>query len=92
MGLSSTEASFVVAHGWISPWVAMVDDAKYQAEVTRLADLGIKTWAQTHGPVYEGAQVDRAIELLRAVPSGPAVPQPGQDDLDAIVAAVLLAA
>ncbi len=70
----------------------MIDDAKYQAEVTRLADLGIKTWAQTHGPVYEGADVDRAVELLRAVPSGPAVPQPGQDDLDAIVASVLLAA
>ena len=50
----------------------MVDDAKYQAEVTRLADLGIKTWAQTHGPIYEGAHIDRAIELLRAVPSAPA--------------------
>ena len=60
--------------------------------MTRLADLGIKSWAQTHGPVYEGAHVDRAVELLRAVPSGPEVPQPGQDDLDAIVAPVLLAA
>jgi hypothetical protein len=70
----------------------MVDDTKYQAEVSGLADLGIKTWAQTHGPVYEGAHVDRAVKLLRAVPSGPVVPQPGQDDLDAIVASVLLAA
>ena len=44
------------------------------------------------GPVYEGAHIDRAIELLRSVPAGPAVPQPGQADLDAIVASMLVAA
>jgi flavorubredoxin len=92
MPVDELAASFVVAHGWISPWVAMVDDAKYQAEVTRLAKLGITTWAQTHGPVYEGAHIDRAIELLRAVPAGPVVPQPGQADLDTIVGSILLAA
>ncbi|MGH9134660.1 MAG: hypothetical protein ACRDZZ_12025, partial [Ilumatobacteraceae bacterium] len=84
--------NFVVSHGWISPWIEMVDDAKYQAEVTRLANLGIRTWAQTHGPVYEGTYVDRAIELLRAVPAGALAPQPGQADLDAIVASMLVAA
>jgi flavorubredoxin len=84
--------SFVTAPGWVSPWLAMVDDAKYQAEVTRLADLGIRTWAQTHGPVYEGHHIARAIELLRTVPAGPAVPQPGQADLDAIVSSMLAAA
>jgi hypothetical protein len=85
-------ASFVVAHGWISPWVSMVDDAKYQAAVDRIADLGITTWVQTHGPVYEGRHIDRAIELLRTVPAAGETPQPGQSDLDAIVAAALVAA
>jgi flavorubredoxin len=85
-------ASFVVAHNWVSPWVAMVDDAKYQAEVDRIADLGITTWVQTHGPVYEGAHIDRAIELLRIVPAADAAPQPGQAELDAIVASMLVAA
>ncbi len=36
-------ASFVVAHGWISPWIAMVDDTKYQLAVNRIAELGITT-------------------------------------------------
>lgn len=85
-------ASFVSGHGWLSPWVAMVDDTKYQAEVDRIADLGITTWVQAHGPVYEGAHIDRAIELLRTVPSAEPAPQPGQTDLDTIVAAVLVAA
>ncbi len=70
----------------------MVDDAKYQIEVDRIADLGITTWVQTHGPVYEGAHVYRAIELLRMVPAAEPVPQPGQSDLDAIVASMLVAA
>jgi hypothetical protein len=85
-------ASFVTGHGWISPWISMVDDAKYQAAVTRIADLGIRTWVQTHGPVYEGAHIDRAIDLLRTVPSVGEMPQPGQADLDAIVASMLVAA
>ncbi|MGA9278538.1 MBL fold metallo-hydrolase [Ilumatobacter sp.] len=85
-------ASFVAGHGWISPWISMVDDTKYQTEVNRIANLGITTWAQTHGPVYEGAHIDRAIELLRGVPAADAVPQPGQADLDAVVASMLTAA
>lgn len=84
--------SFLAVQGYISPWAAMVDDARYQAEVTRLGRLGITTWAQTHGPVYAGAQVDRAIDLLRAVPAAPVPPQPGQADLDAIVAGALASA
>lgn len=85
-------ASFVVAHNWISPWVSMVDDAKYQREVDRIVDLGITTWVQTHGPVYEGAHIDRAIDLLRTVPAADVAPQPGQADLDAIIASMLVAA
>ena len=46
----------------------------------------------SHGPVYEGAYIDRAITLLRGVPSSEEVPQPGQADLDALVASTLVAA
>lgn len=84
--------SFVTGHTWLSPWISMVDDAKYQTEVSKLAALGITTWAQTHGPVYEGEHIDRAIELLRMVPSAAEVAQPGQDHLDAIVASIPAAA
>ncbi len=92
MPADALAASFVTGHGWVSPWIAMVDDAKYQAEVTRIAELGITTWVHTHGPVYEGPHIDRAIELLRAVPSAEVVPQPGQAELDAIVASIPAAA
>ena len=81
--------SFLVAHRWNSPWVEMLDDGAYQAQVTRLAAHDIRTWVNTHGPIYTGEHVDRAIGLLRQVPHGPAVPQPGQDVLDAVVAAAL---
>ena len=57
--------------------------------MTRLAAHDIRTWVNTHGPIYTGEHVDRAIGLLRQVPHGPAVPQPGQDVLDALVAAAL---
>jgi hypothetical protein len=70
----------------------MVDDAAYQAQVTKLAAHDIRTWVNTHGPIYTGEHVDRAIGLLRHVPNGPAVPQPGQNALDAVVAAALAAA
>ena len=61
-------ASFVVAHGWISPWIAMVDDAKYQTEVTRIANLGIKTWVQTPWPCLRGRNIDRAMPAAGEVP------------------------
>jgi flavorubredoxin len=81
--------SFLVAARWISPWFEMLDERTYQAKVSDLARMGIRTWAQTHGPVYSGAYVDTAVRLLREVTHGPAAPQPGQDVLDAIVASVL---
>ena len=82
--------SFVGVHGLVSPWVALVDDAKYQATVDRLARLDIATWANTHGPVYQGAKIGEALDLLRLVPSAPPVPEPSQADLDAIVASLLV--
>jgi flavorubredoxin len=84
--------SFLVAARWISPWFELLDEDAYQTKVTQLAGMGIRTWAQTHGPVYTGGYVDRAIALLRQVTDGPAAPQPGEDDLDAIVASVLATA
>lgn len=81
--------SFVDVHALVSPWAAVVDERKYQATVDQLARLEITTWANTHGPVYEGARVDEAIDLLRRVPSAPPAEEPSQADLDAIVASML---
>ena len=67
----------------------MVDDIKYQNAVSRLESFGILTWANTHGPVYQGELARDAIALLRSIPAEAPRPQPGQPDLDAIIASVL---
>jgi len=46
--------SFLVAHRWNRPWVEMIDDAAYQAQVSKLAAHDIRTWVNTHGPIYTG--------------------------------------
>lgn len=82
-------ASFVPVHRLMSPWAAMVDEARYQSAVDQIARFDITTWANTHGPLYEGRFVGRAIELLRQVPSAPEPTEPNQADLDDIVSSML---
>jgi hypothetical protein len=72
-----------------SPWVTMVDDAKYQRAVDEMARLGITAIASAHGPAITGANVDRAISMLRELSSGHVPPTPGQPVLDEIVASIL---
>jgi len=72
-----------------SPWVTMVDDAKYQRAVDEMARLGITAIASAHGPAITGANVDRAISMLRELSSGQVPPTPGQPVLDEIVASIL---
>lgn len=77
---------------WNSPWYALLDPARYEAEVKGLAAFDIAAIASTHGPAFLGPMVDRAFELLRAVPHTPAAEQPGQAQLDEIVAAIMTSA
>lgn len=86
-GVDEMAMSFLAAHQWLSPWVELVDDRAYQAAVSRLAHLGVELWASTHAPVYDRLRVPWAVDLLRQVPHAPAIPQPGQADLDAMLAA-----
>lgn len=79
---------FTTFQRWNSPWVEMVDGPRYHAEVERLRALAPRTIATCHGPTIGPAMVDRAFELLHAVPAAQVPPQPGQPVLDAIVAAM----
>jgi flavorubredoxin len=86
------EAGFATFHHWNSPWAAMLDEARFAAEVERLERLGIRTIATCHGPTVEEPLVPRALGMLRAVPSAAAVPpQPGQPLLDEIIDGILAA-
>jgi flavorubredoxin len=76
------------AHAGVSPWLAMVDPAKYAQTVDRIQSLGVTTLAGCHTPVFNGAQVDTAFEKMRMLPTAPVPPIPDQAALEQIVAAM----
>ncbi|MDQ2650090.1 MAG: flavodoxin [Actinomycetota bacterium] len=74
-------------YGALSPWLSLVDPAKFGATVDRVQDLGITTIAGCHSPVIEGQFIDQAFDFLRTLPSIDAPPMPDQSVLDQIIAA-----
>jgi len=80
---------FMAFQKWNSPWVDLVDGPRFHAEVERLRALGLSTIATCHGPTIGSAMVDRAFELMHAVPVASVPAQPGQPVLEEIVAAMM---
>ena len=76
------------AHAGVSPWLSMVDAAKFSQSVDRVQNLGITTLAGCHTPVFNGAQVDTAFEKIRGLPTAEVPPIPDQVALEGIVAAM----
>lgn len=75
------------AHGQqISPWLQIVDTAKYHDSVQRLFDAEITTIASCHSPTITGANVARAERMLHDLIDVPPMQAPGQELLDEIVA------
>lgn len=56
-------------HAALCPWVALVDQTRYRAEVDRLCAREITTIVSAHAPVMRGASVPRAFELLAGLPT-----------------------
>jgi flavorubredoxin len=56
-------------HVSVCPWIAMVDPARFRAEVEKLAGLGIETIVGAHTPVITGAAVPQAFEQLASLPT-----------------------
>jgi flavorubredoxin len=73
---------------WNSPWAPLVDTDAFARECRRIEDLRPRAIATAHGPTIEASLVNRAHELLRAVPQAPVPPQPGQPVLDGIIASM----
>jgi flavorubredoxin len=61
-------------HNSLCPWVSLVDEGKFRAEVDKLATLDIRVIAGAHSPVFRGKSVQRAFEEMSKLPS--ARPQP----------------
>ncbi|WP_100501159.1 oxygen-binding di-iron domain-containing protein [Geodermatophilus chilensis] len=72
-------------HHALSPWVGLVDRARYAAEVDRVRAMGMTTIATAHSPLIEGRSVADAFDLLRDLPDVPVPPVPDQDALDHIL-------
>ena len=75
-------------HHALSPWVGLVDRARYAAVVDRVRALGASTIATAHSPLITPASVEEAFALLLDIPDAPVPPAPDQSVLDIILTAV----
>ncbi len=69
---------------YVSPWLEMVDDARFQRSVDRIAQLSPSAMAGCHTPAIRGRSVATAIESTRRSPSTVVAPQPDQAVLEEI--------
>lgn len=67
---------------YVSPWLALVDDRRYQATVDRIDALGPTVLAGCHTPAIPGDHVARAIEVTRRTPTMTVPEQPDQAVLE----------
>ena len=77
---------------YVSPWVTMVDEAKFQRTVDRVEALRPTVMAGCHTPAIRGAHVARAIANTRRTPTAVVPPQPDQAVLEEIQRSLLAAA
>jgi flavorubredoxin len=69
---------------YVSPWLELVDDLRYQATVDRVAALRPSVLAGCHTPTVTGARVAEAIDVTRRIPTMVVPPEPDQAVLEQI--------
>jgi len=69
---------------YVSPWVTIADDRKYQATVDRVQALDASYIVGCHTPVIRRGQVDGALDAARRTGSATVPPQPDQTVLEQI--------
>jgi flavorubredoxin len=73
----------------VSPWIEMVEPAKFAGQVERIANLQPGVIAGCHTPTIEIDRVGAALELMRNVLDVPQIPLPDQAVLDEIIASMM---
>jgi flavorubredoxin len=73
---------------YVSPWLTLADDARFQATVDRIASLQPQVITGCHTPVVDRGFVADAIAATRGAPTADVPPQPDQSVLDALQAAL----
>jgi flavorubredoxin len=76
---------------WVSPWLELVDDAKFQKTVDRIEQLGAQVIAGCHTPAIPRSHVPAALAATRRSPYAEVLPQPDQEVLDQIQLAMMAA-
>ena len=76
---------------WVSPWLELVDDAKFQKTVDRIEQLSAQVIAGCHTPAIPRSHIPAALEATRRSPSATVLPQPDQEVLDQIQLAMMAA-
>ncbi len=59
----------MVHHYSLCPWISMVDEAKFQTEVKKLAGLSVEVIVGAHTPLISASSVERAFDQLARMPS-----------------------
>ena len=80
------QEGFTMFQAWNSPWVSMLDPDAFARSARSIEQLGVTTIACAHTPTIPSTHVDRAFEMLRAMPTTPAPPMPDQAVLDMMLA------
>jgi hypothetical protein len=75
------------AFGAVSPWLTLVDAAKFGKRVDLIQNLDLTTIASCHSPVIDGPFIGHALDTVRQLPSVEPPPMPDQSVLEQIVAA-----
>lgn len=76
---------------YVSPWLTLTDDGKFQTTVDRVAALGASRLVGCHTPVINSHEVARAIDITRLSPYTDVAPEPDQTALDEIQQLMLAA-
>jgi flavorubredoxin len=69
---------------YVSPWVTLTDDRRYQETVDRVERLRPTVMVGCHTPAISGGRVAAAIDVTRRTPALSVAPQPDQSVLEEI--------
>jgi len=84
--------TFELHTAWNSPWLEWVDPARFEAHVAEVAALPVEVAVPCHSPILRGSQIDDALARTVALAARPIPPMPRQADLEALLAALAVAA
>lgn len=88
--LSRTEFEFGLSgfNRLMAPWVAVADPRKFADSVRSVGALDASCIASAHGPAIRKPELETALSVMERLPGMPAMPIPGQAQLEAMLDAM----